>query len=43
MEFPIADTFADRLARLTGDEQQAVKTIRAVAVMACDDEAIPLQ
>src|SRR5438094_5758355 len=26
MEFRIADTFTDSLARLTGDEQQAVKT-----------------
>src|ERR1700747_3629914 len=26
MEFRIADTFADSLARLTGDEQKAVKT-----------------
>ena len=26
MEFPIADTFTDSLARLTGDEQKAVKT-----------------
>src|SRR6266536_5865286 len=27
MEFRIADTFTDSLARLTGDEQKAVKTI----------------
>lgn len=26
MEFGIADTFADSLARLTGDEQKAVKS-----------------
>ena len=26
MEFRIADTFTDGLARLTGDEQKAVKT-----------------
>ena len=26
MEFRIADTFTDSLARLTGDEQKAVKT-----------------
>lgn len=26
MEFRIANTFADSLARLTGDEQKAVKT-----------------
>ena len=26
MEFRIADTFTGRLARLTGDEQKAVKT-----------------
>ena len=26
MDFRIADTFADSLARLTGDEQNAVKT-----------------
>lgn len=26
MEFRIEDTFTDRLARLTGDEQKAVKT-----------------
>lgn len=26
MEFRIADTFTDSLARLTGDEQRAVKT-----------------
>lgn len=26
MEFLIADTFTDSLARLTGDEQKAVKT-----------------
>ena len=26
MQFRIADTFTDRLARLTGDEQKAVKT-----------------
>jgi hypothetical protein len=95
MEFRIADTFTDSLARLTGDEQKAVKTtasdlqinpaspgmslrqgqrqavlvgagrqrppidrafrsvgtmplskgleFRAVAVMACDDEVVPLQ
>ena len=27
MEFRIADTFTDSLARLTGDEQKAVKTV----------------
>ena len=26
MDFRIADTFTDSLARLTGDEQKAVKT-----------------
>jgi hypothetical protein len=26
MQFRIADTFTDSLARLTGDEQKAVKT-----------------
>ncbi len=26
MEFRIADTFTDSLAKLTGDEQKAVKT-----------------
>ena len=85
MEFRIADTFTESLARLTGEEQKAVKItafdlqmnqahpgmqlhkldknvettgghvsistmhlakgleFRAVAVMACDDEIMPLQ
>ena len=67
MEFLIADTFTDSLARLTNDEQKAVKTtafdlqmdpaspgmqfhkldkgleFRAVVVMACGDEVLPLQ
>jgi hypothetical protein len=29
MEFRIADTFTDSLARLTGEEQKAVKTRRS--------------
>ena len=68
MDFRIANTFTDSLAKLTGNEQKAVKTttafdlqmnpaqpgmqfhklakgleFRAVAVMACDDEVLPLQ
>lgn len=79
MDFLIADTFTDSLARLTRDEQKVVKTtafdlqlnsgslgmsfhrlekardrgfwthlakgleFRAVAVIACDDEVLPLQ
>ncbi len=35
MEFRIADTFTDSLARLTGDEQKAVKTT------AFDSSSIP--
>jgi hypothetical protein len=30
MEFRIADTFTDRLARLTGDEQRAVNELSSI-------------
>ena len=34
MEFRIADTFTDSLARLTGDEQKAVKDSAALSFVA---------
>ena len=37
MNFLIADTFTDSLARLTGDEQKAVKT----TAFASDQRTVP--
>ena len=47
MEFRIADTFTDSLARLTGEEQKAVKTsdvaalTRAIQMFEADQGRLP--